>query len=562
MSLKDKLNQDFLRDPVDVLDIKVGENLPVDLIKLIIPFTEAITKAFNDQRGFDSVRYYYGLHGGEPYTLQEIGDAIGISRERVRQINTSTLRRVERCLFGQQKVKGHFVPEQITEEAITLREKLVDRGGLLSFDSILKLIEDRYGRLIHRSEHGHLKFLLIVFGFKELPQTMKAYNGSNLNAWQLNTYINVKNLWPALVGSYRVLVKSIIPISLSEIQVKLNRKRKKKIEAQYIEYAIDICPDIEKLDDGLFQIAFFRLSSVADQAYRILYTKQEPTHFRDLLQEINHRLSIATSETTEKKSLTGQFTGDKRFKPIGKSGKWILSEWNQFTTKIITNIIQDFFHKKKEKASLDEICDYVLTKRPETSKKSILTYLYEKDEFVRVSQHEYELAIWGSQEYKYQKQRKNVPEILIKETHKLFGDRQQNSMLQSELIKTLHEKTGISKSTITGWLYRTPFIQILPTKGKSNEVILTKDPQPKPSRKTLMQRVADEITSYLEKQPNFTATVGDTAAYVTQKTDCKKSTFYNYLNRVEAVSKERQGSVIYCFLKKRDTEKGSDDQIA
>jgi DNA-directed RNA polymerase, sigma subunit (sigma70/sigma32) len=36
----------------------------------------------------------YGLNGNEPLTLREIGDALGISRERVRQLETRAIKKL------------------------------------------------------------------------------------------------------------------------------------------------------------------------------------------------------------------------------------------------------------------------------------------------------------------------------------------------------------------------------------------------------------------------------------------------------------------------------------
>jgi DNA-directed RNA polymerase sigma subunit (sigma70/sigma32) len=38
----------------------------------------------------------YGLHGSEPKTLDEIGRRLGVSRERVRQLETEALKRLAR----------------------------------------------------------------------------------------------------------------------------------------------------------------------------------------------------------------------------------------------------------------------------------------------------------------------------------------------------------------------------------------------------------------------------------------------------------------------------------
>jgi RNA polymerase primary sigma factor len=38
----------------------------------------------------------YGLHGGQPLTLEEVGRAFGVTRERIRQIETNTLKKLQR----------------------------------------------------------------------------------------------------------------------------------------------------------------------------------------------------------------------------------------------------------------------------------------------------------------------------------------------------------------------------------------------------------------------------------------------------------------------------------
>ena len=58
----------------------------------------------------EGVEFRFGLHGHDAATLEEVGDRIGVTRERVRQIQVEALQRLrkmmERCgtsadtLFG------------------------------------------------------------------------------------------------------------------------------------------------------------------------------------------------------------------------------------------------------------------------------------------------------------------------------------------------------------------------------------------------------------------------------------------------------------------------------
>jgi RNA polymerase primary sigma factor len=50
------------------------------------------------KRDADVLRMRYGMDGHEPMTLQEIGDRINLSRERVRQIESEALKRLNYLL--------------------------------------------------------------------------------------------------------------------------------------------------------------------------------------------------------------------------------------------------------------------------------------------------------------------------------------------------------------------------------------------------------------------------------------------------------------------------------
>ena len=40
----------------------------------------------------------FGLHGGTCHTLEEVGNMFGVTRERIRQIETKALRKIRRAL--------------------------------------------------------------------------------------------------------------------------------------------------------------------------------------------------------------------------------------------------------------------------------------------------------------------------------------------------------------------------------------------------------------------------------------------------------------------------------
>ena len=47
------------------------------------------------EREADILRYYFGLNGYPPYTLEEIGEEFGLTRERVRQIKEKAIKKLK-----------------------------------------------------------------------------------------------------------------------------------------------------------------------------------------------------------------------------------------------------------------------------------------------------------------------------------------------------------------------------------------------------------------------------------------------------------------------------------
>jgi RNA polymerase primary sigma factor len=47
-----------------------------------------------DEREHQILRDYFGLEDGSPMTLREIGDALGITRERIRQLRNRALKKI------------------------------------------------------------------------------------------------------------------------------------------------------------------------------------------------------------------------------------------------------------------------------------------------------------------------------------------------------------------------------------------------------------------------------------------------------------------------------------
>ncbi|MCX5670547.1 MAG: sigma-70 family RNA polymerase sigma factor [Planctomycetota bacterium] len=81
-----------------------GTRSPADVL-LENRRSEAVMKllASIDDRAAEILRFRFGLEGHAPLTLKEIGDRVGLTRERVRQIERDTLRCINEAIHSQEE---------------------------------------------------------------------------------------------------------------------------------------------------------------------------------------------------------------------------------------------------------------------------------------------------------------------------------------------------------------------------------------------------------------------------------------------------------------------------
>ena len=83
-----------------------------------------------EPREADIIRLRFGLEGHDPQTLEEVGERIGITRERVRQLQEQAIRQLRRNMnkFEKQRTWEEIQEQKRIEERSKILEELLKKS--------------------------------------------------------------------------------------------------------------------------------------------------------------------------------------------------------------------------------------------------------------------------------------------------------------------------------------------------------------------------------------------------------------------------------------------------
>jgi hypothetical protein len=454
-------------DPRPLLFTVSDSEIP-NLAKTIVPFVKTLMSAIEQERDYEVLKLRYGLENEKVYTLQEIGDYYGISRERVRQLENQAKGNIQKAIDDTLRTKKWRLPQIFSNETVDLLSALPKLGNLLTEKEIIDFIQNRYSFTLSKNELGSIRLLLSLAGFEALP---KATSNKMTRifiepSWELSGKVDKNILYGVINSVYHLLLKEVKPISKFEIIVQINRALKKRVEPIYLEYATKTCPDIEKLDDETFQFRFESLPSVGDKAYRVLYQANKPLHNRDILREMNQLQVKSGGQAETSRNMQNQLTSDDRFEPVGRNGEWSLIEWEHVATETFLQLMQEFLHLKQTTATAKEIFDYVHSKREGVKLNSIQAFLVaQKSIFTRVAYGKYGLTAWGLKSMPSERSQVDIAGIYaqIDSTIKaIFVDKNTDKLPLWSVVENVREQTGRSALTIRKRISESPNLELEP----------------------------------------------------------------------------------------------------
>lgn len=543
---------------------------PVNLLEQLLPITESFidaTSRSQSERDLDIIRKRFGLNCESVYSLEEIGIYYNISRERVRQVEFKIISKLSELMYGSNESKKFKMQEGLIQEYKQVKDSLLNLDYILTEEEIRTFFQNRYEVGKESKSFSSLNFLMELLGYCSISSKNNGYRGSTKLAWCLKGKFNKTHI-EKIFGYFNTLLDKPEKLKFFDIVVFINKTKGHRLDKDFIRMILKLCIEIEKVEneEDTYQVKFECLPSAAERAFRVLQEKGNPLHFSEIAKIINHaELNLGKGNRIKVTNLRNQLIADSRFKPIGRSGIWSLSDWDNVATKTITQIMEDSFHEGGKPLSVKEVYQYVIAKRPDASFKSVSVYLSNTDIFVRVDKNQYALIVWGLKplDKSIRRTSDEASSLINTALKEIFIDR--DSIYFADLIRLVKEKTKLAEMTVRNRIKHSQNFE-LKQEGTSNiytVYCLNRDFEQVSShldfkKELLRDKIQNEIISILQTNPNKPITKGDLYLQVRKEVECIRPTFYAYLSNMKGIKQYTENGKSYCLFEYQEQQNSVD----
>lgn len=298
----------------------------------------------------DIITKRYGLSGKDKATLEEIGSTYSVTRERIRQIENSSLKKIREAF----------------ESVLTDMENLVinileDHGEIMSEG---RLVENLIINAEAADEHiSLLRFLLN----KLTSDRLELARESNhiYRAWTL-PHISWDDFHASIDHIREIIEKRGEPMPLDELIKAVQESKKiiadtEKIEQIIVNY-LDVTKKIEENrynEWGLADWSTIRPKRMNDKIYMVLKKAGQPMHFVDIAKKINE--AKFDNRVAYPATIHNELILDKKYVLVGR-GIYALQEWG-YKPGVVIDVIRDILKASPKPLTREEVIAEVLKKR-------------------------------------------------------------------------------------------------------------------------------------------------------------------------------------------------------
>jgi hypothetical protein len=370
---------------------------------------EIINNLFSElsDREKDVVIRRHGLHGSGKETLESIGLAHNLTRERIRQIETSSVKKLQ---------KLNNLDNYISTLKKVILELLEEHGGLMEKEYLLDLlvnfslngINAKSGdKVMHKN---YLNFMITKLLHKDFEEIINNKHFKEFYKLKHQSIEHFEELATEISTELKRLKQIYRTEKIIELAKNLNSYKKNE-EAMTAENNIDIS---KVLNSDLFQEnseiinsnkALYSLlkaskkieqnkfghwggynwreikpKTINDKIYLILKNANKPMHFVEIADKING-ISF-DGKNANAATVHNELILDEKYVLVGR-GIYSLKEWG-FQDGTVADVISDILSSFQGPISRDEIINKVLEKRL-VKKATIILALMNKERFEKIN---------------------------------------------------------------------------------------------------------------------------------------------------------------------------------
>lgn len=311
----------------------------------------------------------FGLTG-QKETLEQIGELLNITRERVRQLEKAILVRLR---IGAEE-------GQIAELAAA--EKLIIRN-LTELGRIARtadLAERIYGHPASAEERAKLIFIGTI------SNNLTAIDDNDLyfSALGIAEYGDTKVIEGRVNEIVNIIKHNGKPMTIDELDNVLSYEHPDHIKA-----VASISKQLASLNGlwGLTKWPTVNPRNIRDKIFVVLESKKEPMHFSEIAKAISSSDFRRKNVTIQ--AIHNELIKDARFVLIGR-GIYALSSWG-YAKGTVADIITNILKEANEPLTREEIVKRVLRAR-KVKETTVLLNLQNKELFTKVGKDSYKIA--------------------------------------------------------------------------------------------------------------------------------------------------------------------------
>ena len=402
-------------DNVSILDQIINTQKTEDAAKLNV--VEIVRNLLSNlsERERDVIMRRFGLHGQGFETLENVGQAHGLTRERIRQIESAGVKKI---------VKLEDLEKQIENLRNVITQLLEEHGGFIEKDYLLDLLitfsveseGSRSEENDYKIHKNHLDFLiskLLDNKFEEVANSPHFKKSFKLKYQDLDHLEELAKELIEKIGEAKQIYKTEEIIDLAKqlstyekhqeklgrenvldlSRVFLRRKFSEKAEVINENKAIySVLRALKNLDQnnfghwGLGDWKEIKPKTINDKIYLILKNNGQPMHFVEIAGKINE--IKFDGKRANPATVHNELILDNKYVLIGR-GIYGLRDWG-YEKGTVADVIREIFNNSEEPLSREEIVKRVLEKR-RVKEATIILALMNKDYFEKVDGGKYQL---------------------------------------------------------------------------------------------------------------------------------------------------------------------------